>query len=165
MAPWILGLQQQAQRPMQSKTRIIVFSVKDSILKFSHTMAISEFWCLGRHLATKVFSLLLHTNKFRKTGTLVFRTKLCYMSSCSTSPVNKGHTILWTWQICGSNYFYDSQVWLVNTEHSHRMGRHRTYLSLYPLTSMVSPVQAIMIHCNGTMNARNATTSTAADAK
>ena len=90
MEPWILGLQQQAQRPMQSKTRIIVFSIKDWILKFSHTMAISEFWCLGRHLATKVFSLLLHTNKFRKTCSLGFRTKLCYMSSCSTSPFNKG---------------------------------------------------------------------------
>ena len=101
---------------MQSKTRIIVFSVKDWILKFSHTMAISEFWCLGRHLATKVFSLLLHTNKFRKTGTLVFRTKLCYMSSCCTSPFNKGQTILWTWQICGSNYFYHPQFRPVITQ-------------------------------------------------
>ena len=150
---------------MQSKTRIIVFSIKDWILKFSHTMAISEFWCSGRQLGTKLIALLLHTNRFRKTGSLVFKTKLCYMSSCSTSPVNKGHTILWTWQICGSNYFYHSQVRPVNIGHSHRMGRHRTYLSLYPVTSTVSPVQAIMIHCDGTMNARNATTSTAADAK
>ena len=46
MAPWILELQQQAQWPMQSKTRIIVFSVKDWILKFSHTMAISELLML-----------------------------------------------------------------------------------------------------------------------
>ena len=165
MAPWILELQQQAQRPVQSKTRIIVFSIKDWILKFSHTMAISEFWCLGRHLATKVFSLLLHTNKFRKTGSLVFRTKLCYMSSCSTSPFNKGQAILWTWQICGSNYFYHAQFRPVITGHSHRIGHHRTYLSLYSVTSMISPVQVIMIHCDGTMNSRIATTSTAADAK
>ena len=46
MAPWILGLHQQAHRPMQSKTRIIAFSVKDWIFKFSHTMAISEFLML-----------------------------------------------------------------------------------------------------------------------
>ena len=53
-------------------------------------MAISEFWCSGRQLGAKLIALLLHTNRFRKTGSLVFKTKLCYMSSCSTSPFNKG---------------------------------------------------------------------------
>jgi len=50
----------------------------------------SEFWCSGHvpnntsQLATKALCLLLHTNKFRKSGTLVFRTKFRYKYSSST---------------------------------------------------------------------------------
>ena len=134
-------------------------------------MAISEFCCslhvpnITNHLTTEGVCFLLQTNKFRKTGSLVFRTMLCYKSNCSNTPFCKGQTILWTWQICGSNCFYHAQFRPVTTGHSDRTGSHRTYLSLYPVTSTVSPVQAIMIHCDDTMNSRNATTSTASDAK
>ena len=50
----------------------------------------SEFWCSGHvpnntsQLATKALCLLLHTNKFRRSGSLVFRTKFCYKYNSST---------------------------------------------------------------------------------
>ena len=50
----------------------------------------SEFWCSGHvpsntsQLAIKALCLLLHTNKFRRSGSLVFRTKFRYKYNSST---------------------------------------------------------------------------------